>query len=102
MTWSSETALIAEWAEATDDAAVAGYRLDMASDGDFAHFVAGYQDRDLGLTTWVNATDLSAGDTYYIRVRAYDTSGNVSVSSEVGSGSTLSPTRKEFTCPGTP
>ena len=60
-------------------AGAASYRLDVSTVNTFATYVAGYQDRNVGNVTTFNVTGLTAGVTYYYRVRAVDfcgTSGN--------------------------
>jgi phosphodiesterase/alkaline phosphatase D-like protein len=59
-----------------------GYRLDVSTSNTFNSYVTGYQDVDVGNTTSRNVTGLSAGGTYYYRVRAYN-NGATSASSNV-------------------
>ena len=68
--------ITANWAAS---AGAASYRLDVSTVNTFATFVAGYQDRNVGNVITYNVTGLTAGVTYYYRVRAVDfcgTSGN--------------------------
>ena len=68
--------ITANWAAS---AGAASYRLDVSTVNTFATYVAGYQDRNVGNVTTFNVTGLTAGVTYYYRVRAVDfcgTSGN--------------------------
>ena len=68
--------ITANWAAS---AGAASYRLDVSTVNTFASFVAGYQDRNVGNVITFNVTGLTAGVTYYYRVRAVDfcgTSGN--------------------------
>jgi gliding motility-associated-like protein len=63
-------------------AGAASYRLDVSAINTFATYVAGYQDRNVGNVTTFNVTGLTAGITYYYRVRAVDfcgTSGNSAI-----------------------
>lgn len=53
-----------------------GYKLDVSTISNFSSFVTGYQNLDVGsVTTFSVNTNLSAGSTYYFRVRAYDIDG---------------------------
>src|SRR5205085_988979 len=49
-----------------------GYRLDVATDINFADFWPGYQNADVGDTTSKTVTGLTPGATVYYRVRAYN------------------------------
>jgi chitinase len=69
------------WRPSTDNVGVAGYRLDMSTDSGFTGFVPSYHDRDLGNVTAFRLSGLLSRTTYYIRVRAYDSAGNISASS---------------------
>ena len=53
-------------------AGATGYRLDVSSDSSFGSFVSGYQNLDVGNSTSVALSGLSANTTYYYRVRSYD------------------------------
>ncbi len=46
------------------------YYLDVSTSSSFASFVTGYQNRSVGNVTTFNVSSLSAGTTYYYRVRA--------------------------------
>jgi hypothetical protein len=51
------------------------YRLDVSTVIGFGSFVPGYNDLNVGNVTTYNVTGLSAGTTYYYRVRAVNTCG---------------------------
>jgi phosphodiesterase/alkaline phosphatase D-like protein len=69
----STSGFTANWSTA---AGAAGYRLDVSVSSSFSTFVPGYQDLDVGNVTSQNVGGLSAGTTYYYRVRAYNASGS--------------------------
>src|SRR5204862_8030014 len=52
-----------------------GYRLDVSTSHSFSTYVLPYQDLDVGNTTSYNVIGLSAGTTYYYRLRAYNGCG---------------------------
>ncbi|MEW6509907.1 MAG: fibronectin type III domain-containing protein, partial [Bacteroidota bacterium] len=58
------------------------YRLDVATDGQFTSYVAGYNNVDVGNVTASVVASLSPGTTYYYRVRAVNQSG-ASLSSNI-------------------
>ena len=75
------------------------YILDVATDNGFSSFVTGYNSKDVGNSTSAAVTGLSAGQTYYYRVRAGNpggvstSSGTITVSTTAQSAPTLaSPT----------
>ena len=76
------------WNASTDNVAVAGYRLDVATDSGFTHLASSYQNRDLGNVTRYTVTGLARRTTYYFRLRAYDAAGNTSSSSATVSART--------------
>jgi hypothetical protein len=65
-------AFTANW---NSTAGATGYRLDVSTNNGFADFVSGYQNLDVGNVLLKNVTGLSAGKTYYYRLRAYNGSG---------------------------
>ena len=79
------------WSGATDNVAVAGYRLDVSTDSQFGSFVPGFQNLDIGNYTPWYISGLTPATNYYVRIRAYDAAGNVSVNSPTAQGTTLPP-----------
>ena len=77
--------ITANWTASTD---ATKYYLDVSTASDFSSFVTGYSNKDVGNVTTYNLTGLSAGTTYYYRVRANNSCGT-SVSSSTISYSTL-------------
>ena len=69
---------VANWREAIDDVAVAGYRLTIAKDANFEQIVSGYNNLDVGNVLSYEIFGLQDQTQYYYRVRAYDTSNNQS------------------------
>ena len=68
-----------------------GYRLDVATNNSFTHYVTGYQNLNVGNALSRNVTGLTASTIYYYRVRAYNGYGT-SANSNVVSVTTLTPT----------
>ena len=52
-----------------------GYRLDVSTDGTFATFVTGYNNKDVVNVNSYAISGLSSGMPYYYRVRAYNIGG---------------------------
>ena len=59
----------------------ASYRLDVATDIDFHHILAAYNNKEITGTTCQEVADLVANHEYYWRVRAVDSEGGQSASS---------------------
>ncbi|MBL0058094.1 MAG: hypothetical protein IPP35_03040 [Elusimicrobia bacterium] len=73
------------WSLSTDSGGggVAGYRVDMSTDTEFASFVPGWNGRDVGLAVSTSASVQMFDTVYYVRVRAVDGAGNLSPFSSV-------------------
>ncbi|MHC1725845.1 MAG: C10 family peptidase [Syntrophobacteraceae bacterium] len=83
----SQTTFCAHWKAPSGTAAITGYRLDVSTDSNFGSFVTNYRGRFVSGTSRV-VYGLSAGETYYYRVRAVN-AGGVSTSSKIISITTL-------------
>jgi hypothetical protein len=70
----SATGFTANWAVPSTGTVDNGYRLDVSTSSTFASFVSGYNGLNVGNVTTFAVTGLSAGTTYYYRVRADKTS----------------------------
>ncbi|MCX6174235.1 MAG: fibronectin type III domain-containing protein [Ignavibacteriales bacterium] len=69
----TQTSFNANW---NSSVGATGYKLDVSTDPNFGTFVTGYQNLDVGnVITYSVSTNLSAGSTYYYRLRAYDIDG---------------------------
>ena len=66
------TSFTANWSSST---AATGYRLDVATDVGFTSLLGSYNDLDVGNVISQSVTGLTAGNTYYYRIRAYNGSG---------------------------
>jgi len=87
--YPNTTTLRFYWGAATDNVAVTGYRIDLATDSGFVNAVTGFLNKDMGNTLSVNLDSLQAGTTYYGRARAYDAAGNVSSNTATAAMATL-------------
>ena len=76
----------ANWSSVSD---ASGYYLDVATNESFTSFVTGYNNADMGNVTSATLTGLTAGQTYYYRVRAYNSAGT-GTNSATGTASTVS------------
>ena len=91
----TRSSFLANWAPV--DGAT-GYRLDVSTNPSFGTYASGYQDLDVGNVTSRIVSHLSAGTTYYYRVRAYGVSGTSDASSVLmattatGAGLVIDPT----------
>ena len=65
----------ANWSSSTG---AAGYRLDVSTSNTFSSFVPGHQDLNVGNVTSQGVSGLTYGQTYYYRIRAYNSGGAVS------------------------
>ena len=81
-TGANSAGFTAHWTAPAGTAAITGYRLDVAADSGFTSFVSGYQDLPVpALNQTVGG--LTAGTTYYYRVRAVNAGGTSSNSSTI-------------------
>jgi hypothetical protein len=64
------------------------YLIDVATDNGFTSILSGYNGLNLGNVTSTTVSGLTAGNTYFVRVRGLNTCGN-GVNSNTNSGSTL-------------
>ncbi|MHB8931386.1 MAG: fibronectin type III domain-containing protein [Melioribacteraceae bacterium] len=69
------TSFTANWGSG-GGAAETAYYLDVSTSSSFASFVSGYNNLNVGLVTSYSVTGLTAGPTYYYRVRGYNGSGS--------------------------
>jgi len=76
------TSFTANWASG-GGAAETAYYLDVSTSSVFASFVSGYNNLNVGLATSYSVTGLTAGPTYYYRVRGYNPSGSSASSSTI-------------------
>lgn len=60
-----------------------GYRLDVANDAGFTSMVGGYNNLNVNNVTAYSVSGLTAGNTYYYRVRAYNGAGTSANSSTI-------------------
>ena len=75
------TSFYANWASVTQ---ATKYYLDVSTSSSFDSYVTGWQNVDVGnVTTYSVNTNISAGTTYYYRVRAYNASGTSSNSNTI-------------------
>ncbi|MDQ7815668.1 MAG: fibronectin type III domain-containing protein [Melioribacteraceae bacterium] len=72
----TQSSFSANWNTSGSVGVASGYKLDVSTDINFGTFVSGYQNLDIGnfLSYSVNS-NITAGTTYYYRVRAYDLNG---------------------------
>jgi len=89
------TSFTANWSSVSG---ATSYRLDVSTNSTFSSFLTGYQNLSLGNVISRSVSGLTAGKTYFYRVRAHD-SGGTSVNSNVISVATvpLAPTAKAAT-----
>ena len=71
-TGNTTTGFTANWAASSG---ATKYFLDVSTVSNFASYVSGYQDKDVGNVIFSAVTGLDAGTTYYYRVRANNSAG---------------------------
>ncbi|MGI8481653.1 MAG: NF038122 family metalloprotease [Chthoniobacterales bacterium] len=83
---STRSSFMAQWGTVRD---ATGYRLDVSTSRSFNSYVTGYENLDVGSVTLRVVSGLSAGSTYYYRVKAYSAAG-LSGPSDLMTGTTTS------------
>jgi M6 family metalloprotease-like protein len=68
----TQTGFSANWSASTG---ATGYYLDVATNSTFTTYVSGYQNKAVGSVLTSAVSSLTAGTTYYYRVRAYNANG---------------------------
>lgn len=85
VSYLTSTSVRLSWSASTDNVGVTGYFVDVSTADTFTSFVSGWSSANVNNVLTIDVTGLSANTAYYMRVRAYDAAGNVSVNSVVGS-----------------
>ena len=75
----TDISFVANW---TAVSPVDHYELDVSTASDFSSFVVGYNDLNVGNVTSYSVTGLTANTQYYYRVRAVNSCGSASISSD--------------------
>jgi phage-related protein len=71
----SYTSFRVSWTASTSGD-VSGYKIDVSESSSFNSYVTGYRNLDIGSVTQYDISGVKPLTTYYVRVRAYDTSDN--------------------------
>ena len=77
-----QTRFTANWINSASPTAIGNY-LDVATDSAFTSFVAGYENKNVGTVLNHTIIGLTENTTYYYRMRAYTSTGMVSVNSNI-------------------
>jgi hypothetical protein len=86
----NEHTMTLSWTESVDvGSGVAGYEVDVSTDAGFGSYLSGWEKKDVGVATTTVVSGLISNSTYFARARAYDTSGNISISGPTLSVKTL-------------